>query len=98
MAVLLTVYQTPAPHTVRGLARTLGISKPAITRALDRLGQYGLLTRQVDNADRRSVLVERTEAGHDYLNAHANLIITAVEQATAADQQRSTMTSLEVVA
>ena len=33
MAVLLTVYLTSPPHTVRGLAATLNVSKPAITRA-----------------------------------------------------------------
>ena len=38
MALLLTVYLTPPAHTVRGLAITLNISKPAVTRALDRLG------------------------------------------------------------
>lgn len=98
MAVLLTVYQTPAPHTVRGLARTLGISKPAITRALDRLGKYGLLTREVDTADRRSVLVVRTPEGEAYLESYAALIIKAMEQAQALDQQRMPMSNLEVVA
>ncbi|MQX37733.1 MarR family winged helix-turn-helix transcriptional regulator [Roseospira navarrensis] len=83
MAVLLTVYQTPAPHTVRGLARTLGISKPAITRALDRLGKYGLLVREVDTADRRSVLVQRTEEGEAFLNAHADMVIDAMDKALA---------------
>ena len=38
MAVLLTVYITQPPDTVRGLAVELNISKPAVTRALDRLG------------------------------------------------------------
>ena len=31
MAVLLTVYMTAQPHTVRGLAEVLNVSKPAIT-------------------------------------------------------------------
>ena len=30
MALLLNVYLTPAPHTVRGLSDALNISKPAI--------------------------------------------------------------------
>jgi DNA-binding MarR family transcriptional regulator len=34
MAVLMTVRLQPAPHTVRGLAATLNVGKPAITRAL----------------------------------------------------------------
>ena len=28
MALLMVVYQTPGPHTVRGLAHILGVSKP----------------------------------------------------------------------
>lgn len=83
MAVLLSVYMTDGPHTVRGLARTLGVSKPAITRALDRLGDYGLLTRQVDDDDRRSVLVRRTQTGADFLSAHAGLIMQAANTAIA---------------
>ena len=34
MSLLLSVYLTPAPHTVRGLANLLKVSKPAITRAV----------------------------------------------------------------
>jgi DNA-binding MarR family transcriptional regulator len=63
MAVLLTVYRTEGPHTVRGLAATLNVSKPAITRALDRLGALDLAHRKIDPMDRRSVLVNRTRAG-----------------------------------
>jgi len=98
MAVLLTVYQTKPPHTVRGLARTLGISKPAITRALDRLGKYGLLTREVDTADRRSVLVQRTPDGENFLDGHAALVIEALDRAHAQDMEHSSVATLDVVA
>ena len=74
LAVLLTVYLTPQPHTVRGLAATLNISKPAITRALDRLGTYDLIRRKTDDADRRSVLVQRTVKGSVYLSEFGDLI------------------------
>jgi DNA-binding MarR family transcriptional regulator len=63
MAVLLTVYLEPPPHTVRGLAKKLGVTKPAITRALDTMGRMGLLSRRRDDADRRNVVVQRTLAG-----------------------------------
>lgn len=62
-AVLLTVYLEPPPHTVRGLAAKLGVTKPVVTRALDTMGRLGLLTRRRDEADRRNVLVHRTLAG-----------------------------------
>lgn len=61
--VLLTVYLQPPPHTVRGLAAHLGVTKPAITRALDTMGKLGLLTRRRDEADRRNVVIQRTLAG-----------------------------------
>jgi len=67
ISVLMTVYMDDGPHTVRGLAATLRISKPAITRALDRLCQEGLLIRKTDDKDRRSVLIQKTAKGSDFL-------------------------------
>jgi DNA-binding MarR family transcriptional regulator len=52
---------------VRGLAADLKVSKPAITRALDRLGELDFARRKVDPADRRSVLVQRTVKGGAFL-------------------------------
>jgi DNA-binding MarR family transcriptional regulator len=63
MVVLLTVYLEPPPHTVRGLAAKLGVTKPAITRALDTMGRMGLLSRRRDEADRRNVIIQRTLSG-----------------------------------
>jgi len=81
MALLLTVYLTPPPHTVRGLALTLNVSKPAITRALDRLSELGLIKRKVDEQDRRSVLVQRTVKGSVFLREFGDLIVAAAESA-----------------
>jgi len=67
ISVLMTVYMDDGPHTVRGLVATLRISKPAITRALDRLCQEGLLIRKTDDKDRRSVLIQKTAKGSDFL-------------------------------
>ena len=63
MAVLLTVYLEPPPHTVRGLAAKLGVTKPVVTRALDTMGRLGLLNRRRDESDKRNVLVQRTLEG-----------------------------------
>lgn len=81
MSILLTVYLDEPPHTVRGLAEALGVTKPVITRALDSLGQLGLLKRKRDEADRRNVLVQRTVKGSLYLNDFADLIRTALPEA-----------------
>lgn len=77
MAVLLTVYMTEEPQTVRGLAELLNVSKPAITRAIDRLGEFGLAKRKTDPDDRRSVIVQRTVKGSVYLHEFAEIIQTA---------------------
>jgi DNA-binding MarR family transcriptional regulator len=49
------------------LAAELNVSKPAITRALDRLGELDLARRKVDPMDRRSVIVQRTLKGTAFL-------------------------------
>ena len=77
MAVLLLVYMTEAPHTVRGLAEALNISKPAGTRALDRLGKLEYLRRKEDEFDRRSVLVRRTVKGSIFLREYGEIIAKA---------------------
>lgn len=74
MALMLLVYLTPGPHTVRGLAAHLGVSKPVITRALNTLGSLGYLRRVRDESDRRNVFVARTNTGQDFLEGfEANL-------------------------
>ena len=67
LGVFLTCYLQDGAHTVRGLAAELNVSKPAITRALDRLGELDLARRKVDPMDRRSVLVQRTVKGTAFL-------------------------------
>ncbi|MBL8582626.1 MAG: MarR family transcriptional regulator [Rhizobiaceae bacterium] len=80
MAILLTIYLDPPPHTVRGLASALGVSKPVITRALDTMGRLKLVTRNRDEADRRNVLVRRTVEGALYVERFGDAIIAAGEE------------------
>ena len=74
MALLMLVYLTPGPHTVRGLARVLGVSKPVVTRALNTLGTLGYLRRERDQDDRRNVFVVRTSNGDDFLEGFKRLL------------------------
>jgi DNA-binding MarR family transcriptional regulator len=67
MALLMLVYLDSGPHTVRGLARALNVSKPVVTRALNRLGALGYLRRQRDEADKRNIFIARTTKGADFL-------------------------------
>lgn len=76
-AVLMTVALTPGPHTVRGLSTHLNIAKPAVTRALDVLERNGLIKRIPDENDLRSVHIERTTQGMDWLRAFGGQIQAA---------------------
>jgi DNA-binding MarR family transcriptional regulator len=67
---------------VRGLAADLKVSKPAITRALDRLGELDLARRKVDPMDRRSVLVQRTLKGQAFLRDLRGIMVEATAGAT----------------
>jgi DNA-binding MarR family transcriptional regulator len=80
MAILLTAYLVEGPHSVRGLAADLSISKPAVSRALDRLGDLGFIRRVRDISDRRNVFVERTVAGSVFLSEFADVIAAASEK------------------
>lgn len=67
LGVFLTCYLDSEAQTVRGLASKLAVSKPAITRALDRLSEFDLVRRKTDPLDRRSVLVQRTATGMAFM-------------------------------
>ncbi|MFQ5468206.1 MAG: MarR family transcriptional regulator [Kiloniellaceae bacterium] len=73
-ALLLHVYMAPSPHTVRGLAAQLNLSKPAVSRALDRLGRLDFVRRKRDQADKRNVLVQRTIKGAVFLREFGDLV------------------------
>ena len=85
LTVLLKVYLEPGTeHTVRGLAEALNVSKPAITRALDRLEDADFAKRETDAKDRRSVIVRRTPKGSTYLGTLSGYLNAASK---AADKQ-----------
>lgn len=52
-----------ATRTVRHLAQALDISKPAVTRSIDRLEADGFAKRRNDPNDKRSIFVEITALG-----------------------------------
>ncbi len=74
ICILLTIYLEAPPHTVRDLAKKLGVSKPVITRALDSMGKLELVSRRRDEKDRRNVLIQRTVKGALYLERLADTI------------------------
>ncbi|MBO6541013.1 MAG: winged helix-turn-helix transcriptional regulator [Rhizobiaceae bacterium] len=75
LSILFTIYLDPPPHTVRGLASRLSVSKPVITRALDTMGALDLVSRRRDDADRRNVLIGRTVAGALFVERFGDVVI-----------------------
>ncbi|MBL4645752.1 MAG: MarR family transcriptional regulator, partial [Rhizobiales bacterium] len=57
-----------------GLASKLGVTKPVITRALDTMGHWGLVSRKRDPEDRRNVVIQRTVDGALFLERVGDLI------------------------
>jgi DNA-binding MarR family transcriptional regulator len=75
MGLLLSIYLEPGPHTVRGLAGHMNVSKPAICRALDALSKEELIERRKDEADRRNVFIEPTQKGFTFLAGFSESIL-----------------------
>jgi DNA-binding MarR family transcriptional regulator len=58
------------PRSAGEVAASLGISAPTLTRLLAKLEDHGYITRSMDTADRRKVLVELTAGGRRVLAGH----------------------------
>jgi len=86
LAVSLIVYLEAGPHTVRGLAARMAVSKPAITRAVDRLVEMSLVKRLPDPLDRRSVLIGRVREGVAFMADVRRLMAKAAKDAQPAPQ------------
>ncbi|RWK47353.1 MarR family winged helix-turn-helix transcriptional regulator [Mesorhizobium sp.] len=79
-AILFTIYLDPPPHTVRGLAARLNVTKPVITRALDTMGAMKLVSRHRDDLDKRNVLVKRTVEGALFVERFGDVIIARAQE------------------
>lgn len=67
LTALMTVYLDSQVHTVSSMAELLNISRPGVTRIVDRLAEYDLVAREEDRADRRRVLIRRTTRGGAFM-------------------------------
>jgi DNA-binding MarR family transcriptional regulator len=94
LGVFLTCYLESEAQTVRGLAARLNVSKPAITRALDRLSEFDLVRRKTDPLDRRSVLVQRTVSGAGFLRDLKRILADASKEAEAAPAKARRVTAM----
>ena len=81
----------------RELGEYLGVSSGTLTAMLDRLEQEGLVRRAPHPSDRRSVLVELTEAGAASLSEVDDALTAAVRRAVPAAQRRALVASLQAL-
>ncbi len=86
-------------RSVKALAQSLGVSLPAMSRAVDGLFERGLVGRQEDSEDRRMKRVRLTDAGRTVpqalnearLSALAELLNSLGEEEAAALQHALTL-------
>lgn len=74
LAMLMSIYLDDGLHTVRSLAKHLGVTKAAISRATDSLCKLGYIERKPDYRDKRSIVLARTPAGIHFLSEFADII------------------------
>jgi len=73
LTALLSVYLRDETQTVTSLANMLNVSRPGVTRILDRLVDADLVSRAEDKQDRRRVLIRRTREGANYVRTLAEV-------------------------
>lgn len=86
LAILLTVYLERPPHTVRGLAQKLGVTKPVVTRALDAMGKQAMVSRRRDEADKRNVIIQRTVKGALYVETLGDMVLRKAARLTESEK------------
>jgi MarR family transcriptional regulator for hemolysin len=68
MEALATIARSPEPSAQIAIAKRIGIEGPTLTRMLDSLEADGLVSRRQDPHDRRTKLIELTDAGRRALD------------------------------
>lgn len=71
MALLLCVSLDPSQQTASGLAARLGVTKPVVSRTLDKLCRLKYVRRVSGKRDRRYVFVTATDTGREFLDDFA---------------------------
>ena len=74
LTAFLSVYTADSVHTVSTLADEMNISRPGVTRVMDRLVQFDLMAREEDREDRRRVLARRTARGLEFFRDLSEII------------------------
>lgn len=67
LAILGWLFRADTPMTATDLARLERLQPQSLTRIIAELEEQGLIRRTPDEADRRQILIEITQAGRDLL-------------------------------
>ena len=78
--VMVTLWGADEPVGVKELSRRLKLDPPTLSPLLKRLQTAGLVERQRDSADERSLLVSLTERGQDLRIAAAGVPAAIIER------------------
>lgn len=62
------------------ISRTMGVSSAMVATALNRLENKGLITRRIDQNDRRRILVGITNEGKNLADSHRQLMLGTAEK------------------
>jgi len=62
------------------ISRNMGVSSAMVAATLNRLESKGLITRQIDQNDRRRILVKTTQEGNDLADKHYQSVLSAAEK------------------
>ncbi len=90
LTAFLLIYTAETTHTVSTLADEMNISRPGVTRVMDRLVQFDLISREEDREDRRRVLARRTSRGATFFRELAALARDAAEADSANTTAKAT--------
>lgn len=66
IAIFSLVYEENFPGSVKELSKNLNISRPAVTKALNRLEYLGYLKRGYHQHDKRMIILNQTKKGQKY--------------------------------
>lgn len=68
LAILSLVYDQAVEASVDYYSKTLNLSKPAVTKAINRLEELKLLKRKPNIQDGRKVIITSTPTGFNYIH------------------------------
>ena len=77
---IMTVLKEEGTLHVAEIGDKLQIAKAQMTHLIDKLVELNMVVRNTDTADRRTINIELTDKGKNFLEIHENNIINAVRE------------------